>query len=59
MFILVAVITPRWVDGRWFGGFQPIFGFAVVDDKYGSLCWWFVSKKDGSSGWEFVLKSKL
>jgi hypothetical protein len=36
-YILVAVVKPRCVDGRAFGGFQPIFDVAV-GSKYGSLC---------------------
>ena len=49
--ILVALVKPRWVDGRAFGRFQPIFD-AVVAGKNGSL-WWLVSKRDGSRPWEF------
>jgi len=57
MSILVAVVKPRWVDGRAFGGFQPTFDAVVVGGKYG-LLWWLVSNRPGSRPWELVLKSK-
>ncbi len=43
--------NPRWVDGRLFAVFQPVFDVVVVAGKYGVL------KCDESKRWEFVLKS--
>jgi hypothetical protein len=51
LFLLVTAENPRWVDGRLFGAFQPIFDVVVVAGKYG------VFKFDESKRWEFVLKS--
>ncbi len=54
LFLLVAVVNPRWVDGRVLVVFQPIFD--VVEGKYEVLFWW-VSKSDESRRWELGLKS--